>query len=319
MSAETSTSMPSSGPCMSNLAVAFVAYLLDRLFGEFSFIKHPVIVIGELISWFEKKFYKDSVLHGVLLVLFTLGTVALFAFSLEAFLSRLSPFLHHTAAGLIASMFLAHRMLHDSVLSVIESDEPREELKMLVSRDTEGLSESDINKAAIETYAENLSDGVVAPLFYLLLLGLPGIILYKSVNTLDSMVGYRTERYERFGKTAAKLDDLLNYIPSRLTALLIMFASRTKPLLGFYRNGRLHESPNAGHPITAMALSLGVRLGGDTRYFGKLKEKPSFGNGREAISKEDVKHALASRAKIDKLVLLLLAFAYIIGLVLSTL
>jgi adenosylcobinamide-phosphate synthase len=190
---------------------------------------------------------------------------------------------------------------------------------MLVSRDTADLSESGVNKAAIETYAENLSDGVIAPLFYLLLFGLPGIILYKAVNTLDSMVGYRTERYEKFGKPSARLDDLLNYIPSRLTALLIMFLSGTKPLPGFYENGRLHESPNAGHPITAMALALNLTLGGDTRYFGEMKKKAAFGSGREAITEEDVRSALAIRKEIDRFVLFLLGIGSIIFLALSTL
>ncbi len=304
---------------MSNLLLAFLAYLLDRIFGEFAFVKHPVIVIGELISWFEKNFYRDSVWRGVLLLLFILTVVGIFAFALNFFLTSLHPILYYTAAALTASMFLAHRMLFDSVLAVIKGDEPREKLKMLVSRDTEALSESEVNKAAVETYAENLSDGVIAPLFYLLLFGLPGIILYKAVNTLDSMVGYRTKRYEKFGKASARLDDLLNYIPARLTALLIMFLGSTKPLLGFYENGRRHESPNAGHPITAMALVLGLTLGGDTRYFGKMKKKAAFGSGREDIVAEDVINALAYRAKIDRFVLLSLGFGSIIALALSTL
>jgi len=302
-----------------NLLVAFLAYLIDRLFGEFAWIRHPVIVIGEMISWFEKRFYRDSVWHGILLLLFTLTVVGTFAFALNRSLACLPPLLDIAASGLIASMFLAHRMLYDSVLAVIESEEPKAALRMLVSRDTEALSESEVNKAAIETYAENLSDGVIAPLFYLLLFGLPGIILYKAVNTLDSMVGYRTERYERFGKASARLDDLLNYIPSRLTALLIMFLNRARPFLGFYQNGRLHESPNAGHPITAMALSLNLRLGGDTYYFGRLKKKAAFGCGREEISKEDVRKALANREKIDTLVLFLLSFICILVILLSAL
>jgi len=304
---------------MSNFLVAFLAYLIDRRFGEFAYIKHPIILIGGLISWFEEKFYKESVWRGGMLLLFTLTVVGIFAFALNAFLISLHPLLYFAVSALIASMFLAHRMLFDSVLAVIESEEPKAALRMLVSRDTEALSESDVNKAAVETYAENLSDGVIAPLLYLLLFGLPGIILYKAVNTLDSMVGYRTERYEKFGKASAKLDDLLNYIPARLTALLIMFLSHRRPLLGFYQNGRLHESPNAGHPITAMAITLGLSLGGNTRYFGALKKKADFGNGRKRITIEDVRNALANRDKIDRFVLLLLSFIYIAGNLLSAL
>ena len=163
---------------------------------------------------------------------------------------------------------------------------------MLVSRDTQEMSESDIYKAAIETYAENLSDGVVSPLFYLLLFGLPGIIIYKAVNTMDSMVGYRNDKYENYGKAAALLDDALNYIPSRLTAVIIMLAGKQKNLFAFYEDGEKHDSPNAGHPITAMALVLGVKLGGDTSYFGKIKHKVNFGIGRGTITAEDVKKAI---------------------------
>jgi adenosylcobinamide-phosphate synthase len=304
---------------VSNLLIAFFAYLLDRLFGEFASVTHPVIFIGKIIAWFEKTFYQDTVLRGLFLVLFALGSVAALTLALTALLSLLPTPLEYLLTMLIASMFLAHRMLHDAVLSVITSEHPKEKLKMLVSRDTEGLSESGVNKAAIETYAENLSDGVIAPLFYLLLFGLPGIVIYKTVNTLDSMVGYRNGHYEKFGKAAARLDDLFNYLPARLTALLIMFVSRTGPLLGFYRDGRLHESPNAGHPITAMAMALDIKLGGDTRYFGVLKKKASFGSGREAITREDVRKALANRERIDRFVLFLLSISYIIALLLSPL
>jgi adenosylcobinamide-phosphate synthase len=196
----------------------------------------------------------------------------------------------------LASMFIAHNMLIESVKNVLQAEDKKTAISMLVSRDTEHMSESDIYKASIETYAENLSDGVIAPLFYLLFFGLFGIVIYKTVNTLDSMVGYRNERYENYGKAAALLDDLLNYIPSRITAVLIMLSSREARqmygVFGFYKDGSMHESPNAGHPITAMALVLGVKLGGDTYYFGKLKHKPHFGEGRENITKEDVINGL---------------------------
>ena len=160
----------------------------------------------------------------------------------------------------LASMFLAHRMLYEAVFELSSAQNPREKLSMLVSRDTQGLSDSEVYKAGIETYAENLSDGVIAPLFYLLVFGLPGIIIYKSVNTLDSMVGYRNEKYERFGKASALLDDLLNLLPSRVTAVIIMLVGGKHPLFSFYRDGKKHASPNGGHPITAMALVAGLRF-----------------------------------------------------------
>ena len=278
---------------MSNVIVAVLAYLIDKKFGEFTFIKHPIIVIGELISFFEKLLYKKSILRGLLLVLAVLSVVSFFVIVLQEFLNIAFPyFLNILITAFIASMFIAHKMLRDSIEGVLNAENKREAISMLVSRDTKELSESDIYKAAIETYAENLSDGVVAPLFYLLLFGLPGIVIYKTINTMDSMIGYKNERYEKFGKVAARLDDIANYIPSRLTALLIMSVAKQKNLFAFYKDGKKHDSPNAGHPITAMALAIGVRLGGDTSYFGKIKKKATFGEGKKEISSEDVQEAL---------------------------
>ena len=248
--------------------------------------------MGELISFFEKKFYKDSIVRGFFLVVFVLGIVGLFSFIIEDYLLLLPTPLYIFLGAVIASMFIAHNMLRASVLDVVNAEDKKHAISMLVSRDTQELSESEIYKAAIETYAENLSDGVIAPMFYLLLFGLPGIIIYKAINTMDSMVGYRNKKYENFGKVAAKLDDIANYIPSRLTALLIMFLGKKRPLFAFYKDGSKHASPNAGHPITAMALVLGVRLGGDTSYFGEIKKKAAFGEGKTAITAQDVQDAL---------------------------
>ena len=269
-----------------------LAYLIDRIFGEFRFIKHPIIIIGELISWFEKHYYKDSVFRGISLLLFVLTFVGVISVGIAMLLTQLPTLLETIITATIASIFIAHRMLHDSVAAVLSASDKKAAIAMLVSRDTQDMSESDIYKAAIETYAENLSDGVIAPMFYLLLFGLPGIILYKAVNTMDSMVGYRTPKYEHYGKAAARLDDILNFIPSRLTALIIMIVGKRSDIFAFYGDGKKHDSPNAGHPITAMALVLGVRLGGDTSYFGTLKKKAFFGKGRVQIRANDVNIAL---------------------------
>jgi adenosylcobinamide-phosphate synthase len=277
---------------MNNLLITLFAYIIDRIFGEFTFIKHPVVFMGELITFFEEKFYKDSIARGVLLVAFVLAIVGFFSISVYLYLDTLATPLTIFFSSFIASMFVAHNMLRKSVLEVLGAKDKKAAIAMLVSRDTQDMSESDIYKATLETYGENLSDGVVAPLFYLALFNLPGIILYKAVNTMDSMVGYRNERYEKFGKAAARLDDILNYIPSRLTAILIMIFAKKRNIFAFYKDGKKHESPNAGHPITALALALGVKLGGDASYFGKIKKKPFFGEGREEITPRDVTHAL---------------------------
>lgn len=281
---------------MNNILIAVLAYLIDRKFGEFEFIKHPVIIFGEMIEFFEEKFYKDSVLRGVLLVVFMLFMIGIAAVSIQSYLGLLPLYLNILISSVIASVFVAHNMLHESVKSILDAEDKKAAISMLVSRDTDKMSESDIYKASIETYAENLSDGVVAPIFYLLLFGISGIIIYKTLNTLDSMVGYRNERYENYGKASAILDDIVNFIPARITAILIMLSSadarKKYGVFGFYKDGKKHESPNAGHPITAMALLLDVKLGGDTYYFGKLKNKPHFGEGREDIIKGDVENGL---------------------------
>ena len=278
--------------------IAFIAYITDRLFGEFKFIRHPVVLMGDFITAFQKRFYRDSVILGFWLVFWLLAAVL-------ALIYPISLIDNPLILGIIASTGIAGKMLYMSVNNVLTDPSS---IRYLVSRDTENLSESDIRKAAIETYAENLSDGAITPLFYLLAFGLVGLFLYKAVNTLDSMVGYRNEKYEKFGKVSARLDDVLNYIPSRITAILILVLfGKLDQIKQTWRYGALHESPNAGYPISAMALSLGLSLGGATSYFGKVKEKPYFGEGAMEITALDVRRALALQWKLDTLVILLLA------------
>ena len=272
-----------------------IAYIIDRIFGEFSLLKHPIIFMGDFISWFEKHFYHDSIFRGALLTFSLLLLIFAICYPISIMIT------HPLLLGLLASMGIASKMLYESVKDIMINPE---NIKYLVSRDTENLSPSDINKAAIETYAENLSDGVIAPLFYLLVFGIVGLFIYKGINTLDSMVGYRNARYEKFGKFSAKLDDIVNFIPSRITAIMIslLFLS-TK---SYRRFAIYHDSPNAGYPISAMALSIGVKLGGDTSYFGKVKSKPYFGDGRENISKEDLKKALTLQPRLDIMIVVIL-------------
>jgi len=274
------------------LSVALIAYILDRLFGEFKFIRHPIEIIGAYITWFESFFYKDSIYRGIILLLHVVVLFGLLALIVESIS-------HFLVLAFFSSMFLAHTMLYQSVLDVVNSTEPRDKLAMLVSRDTKELSESEVNKAAIETYSENLSDGVIAPLFYLLFFGFTGVVIYKAINTLDSMVGYKTERYEKFGKASAVVDDIVNFIPSRITALLISILFFSRKSLNFFKYAKKHDSPNAGYPISAMALYLDLSLGGNTKYFGKIKNKAYFGNGRKEIAKEDVLKALSFRNRLD--------------------
>lgn len=294
------------------MLVALSAYIIDRVFGEFP-VRHPVCFIGDFVSWFEGRFWRDSVFFGAIL---TVSAVFLFgglAYSAVYLLSFLDYYVDICVTAVLSSMFLASKSLYDAVKGVLGADDKRAALSMLVSRDTEVLDESGINKALIETYAENLSDGVVAPLFYLSIFGFVGIVVYKTINTLDSMVGYRTKRYEKFGKFAAKADDILNLIPSRLTAVLICVAALSvRGLKSAFRYGGGHESPNAGYPIAAMAGALGVRLGGDTSYHGKIKKKPYFGDGRGVIGDGDVIMALRVGRVVDLVVILILIAAVLV-------
>jgi len=270
--------------------ITLIAFLVDKFFGEFKFIKHPIIFMGDYILWFEKRFYKNSINRGAILTISLILIVFLITIPLQIFL----PF---WILGIIASMGIASKMLYDSIIDVIKNPK---NIKFLVSRDSLNLSQNEINKATIETYAENLSDGVIAPLFYLLFFGFTALFIYKAINTLDSMVGYKNEKYLNFGKFSAKLDDMANLIPSRITSLLISFLFLSyKSLISIFKYAKLHESPNAGYPISAMAGAVGVTLGGDTSYFGKIKQKAKFGDGKMEIDIKDVLKTISIKKKLD--------------------
>ncbi len=294
------------------MLTALLAYLIDRIFGEFP-IKHPVVWMGEYIAWFESRFWRDSVFVGALLAASLILIVVCLSWLFVWGIGFLPHFVDAGLTAVVASSFIAANMLAHSVKNALEADDKRAALSMLVSRDTAALDESDINKALIETYAENLNDAVIAPLFYLCLFGLPGIVAYKAINTLDSMVGYRTARYERFGKVSARLDDIAGFIPARITALLISTASLSlKSAKDAIRYGGGHESPNAGYPIAAFAGAVSVRLGGDTLYHGVLKSKPYFGNGEANITDAHVRMALSLQPRFDILILTILVLGAVI-------
>lgn len=172
-------------------------------------------------------------------------------------------------------------------------DEGRRQVSRIVGRDTSHLSAQDVRTAALETLAENLSDGVVAPLFWLLLLGVPGMMSYKMINTLDSMIGYRTQRYLYFGRIAARIDDIANYLPARLTACLMVIVSGRLSLFAFvYRYGSRHASPNSGYPESALAGILNCRFGGTHQYFGETIVKPYIGSHNRMLNSTDMRRAI---------------------------
>jgi adenosylcobinamide-phosphate synthase len=292
--------------------IALLAYLFDKLFGEFP-IKHPVVWMGEFIQAYERRFYRDTIWCGGLLVAWLLGITFLVVYGFSYLVTITLPnYIGWIILSLIASTGIAMNMLYDSVRTVLTAKSPKMALGMLVSRETAQMTEEEVYKACLETWAENLSDGVIAPLFYLTLFGLEGIAIYKAINTLDSMVGYKTARYERFGKIAARLDDIANYIPARLTALLIALISfNLSALKTMWQDGGKLESPNAGFPIAALAGALDVTLGGDAIYHGKLKKKPSLGKGNRTLTATKVIQALQMRSYFDGVILVIL----LIGLI----
>ena len=288
--------------------LAALAYLVDMIFGEFP-CKHPVVFMGEFISGFERRFYRDRILPGALLVISLLVLTLLISGTLVYLCGLLPTGLSLSVLAVFASTGLAMNMLHASVAELLTAEQPKQALSFLVSRDTGAMTETEVYKAALETWAENLSDGVIAPLFYLVLFGLPGIAVYKAINTMDSMVAYKTGRYFYFGKTAAIVDDIANYLPARLTALFIVLLAHDKRLAWqcLWRDGHKLESPNAGFPIAAMAGALDVALGGDAYYHGQLKHKPVLGLSINPVDKTVLVQALAMKTDINLMVLGLLA------------
>ncbi len=288
--------------------LAALAYLADMLFGELP-CKHPVVFIGEFISGFERYFYRDRILPGALLVVSLIVLTLLISVTLVYLCGFLPAWLSLPVLALLASTGLAMNMLHASVAELLTAKHPKQALGYLVSRDTGAMTETEVYKAALETWAENLSDGVIAPLFYLVLFGLPGIAVYKAINTMDSMIAYKTERYFYFGRTAALVDDIANYLPARLTALFIVLLAENKRRAWqcLWRDGHKLESPNAGFPIAAMAGAMSVALGGDAWYHGQLKHKPALGFAANPVTNTTLKQALAMKTGINLIVLSLLA------------
>ena len=190
-------------------------------------------------------------------------------------------------------------------------EEGRKQVARIVGRDTSELSAQEVRTAALETLAENLSDGVIAPLFWYTILGVPGMLAYKMINTLDSMIGYKTERYRDFGCWAAHIDDIANYIPARLTALLMVIAAGKPQLVKFvWRNGRKHASPNSGYPEAALAGILNCRFGGPHYYFGELFDKPYIGENARELTTADMQKAVRINRTAEVLAIIIITVIY---------
>ena len=300
---------------MSHVALLVLAFALDAVIGDPRWLPHPVRFIGRAITYGEARLRQTTAFApsdfqrgAVLVVLVVLGTYLLTAL-LFYLLTRWSLWIGISVSILLGSLCLARRNLREHAQAVSDAlvrrdiVSARTMLARMVSRETSELSESEIIRGTVESVAENSSDGVIAPLFYLAIGGVPLAIAYKAVNTLDSMIGYRTERYEQFGKVAARLDDVANFIPARMTALALIGAAWLGRRFGWlydeknawritWRDGHKHDSPNAGYPEAAMAGALGVQLGGPSHYFGERVEKPTLGDAHHLLCPEHISQEL---------------------------
>ena len=290
-------------------ALLIGAFLLDLAVGDPRWLPHPVVLMGKVISGGERRLRSRSArsdfLAGMTLSLFLVTLSAAVTLGLVALFNSLPPWLSFATTAALASATLATRGLLDAVklieapLRAANLPEARRQLSHIVGRETSRLNQDKVLRAGLESLAESTCDGVVAPLFYLFLGGVPLAMAYKAASTLDSMIGYRIERYLYFGKFAARLDDVLNFVPARLTALFIVGAAlalRLDPLRALrtlWRDHANHLSPNAGYPEAALAGAFGIRLGGPSNYFGNEINKPYLGDDLTPVRIEMLKEGRA--------------------------
>ena len=285
---------------MTNVISLLIGWLLDLVFGDPQRLPHPVVWFGKMISAAEHalnkgrhRLMKGAVTAiGLILLVYGAGWVIrhlLHGVGIYAVMVFDVIVIFYCLAGTTLI-----REVREVFLALDRSlEEGRTQVARIVGRDTTQLSAQEVRQAALETLAENLSDGVIAPLFFLALLGTPGMLAYKMVNTLDSMIGYRTQRYKDFGCWAAHIDDIANYIPARLTALLMVMVSGRWSLVRFvWRYGNHHASPNSGYPEAALAGILDCRFGGPHYYFGELFDKPFIGENDRGLTTADMRTAI---------------------------
>ncbi len=288
-----------------------LGWLLDFIFGDPSRLRHPIVWFGKMIAWGEHRLNHGShrMAKGAVMAICLILMVFFIVWGLKRLVPNMVLWL--ILDTIIIFYCLAGTTLIREVREVFLAldrslDEGRQQVARIVGRDTSQLTAQEVRTAALETLAENLSDGVIAPLFWFALLGTPGMLAYKMVNTLDSMIGYRTERYKAFGCWAARIDDVANFIPARLTALLMVIASGKLSLLKFvWKNGRRHASPNSGYPEAALAGILNCRFGGPHIYFGELFDKPFIGENDRPLTTADMRTAVRINRTAELLMLAL--------------
>ncbi|WHY02967.1 adenosylcobinamide-phosphate synthase CbiB [Neobacillus sp. DY30] len=308
-----------------HLIAISIAYIIDRLVGDPPHWPHPVRWIGTLISFMEKRLNhgKNRRLKGVAMLLFVLLTVLFFVLLLIKIFYQIHPIAGIAIESMVIAATIAQKSLKEAALDVhapLEEGnltEARMKLSYIVGRDTDTLNESEIARGAIETVAENTSDGVTAPLFWALIGGAPLAMVYRATNTCDSMAGYLNERFKDFGWASAKWDDVMNWIPSRITGILMLVG--TKPLRIEYsrawkilfRDAKKHPSPNSGWGEAAVAAILGIQLGGINYYKGVVSNRAKMG---EPLVPIQANHILLANNILDKTVFLFLVLLWIGGI-----
>ena len=295
------------------LLFAIIAgFILDLLIGDPRWLPHPICLIGNLISFLEKllrsifgKSSRGLLVGGAVLVILVLAFSFCVPFLVLALAEKINPWLSFAVESFMCYQIFATRCLREESMKVYTAlknndlTDARMKLSWIVGRDTKELTKSEVTKGAVETVAENTSDGVIAPMLYLMIGGPTAGFLYKAVNTMDSMVGYKNEKYMYFGRPAAKLDDVLNYLPSRISALLVIAVSfiggreydGRRAAMIWKRDRMKHASPNSAQTEAAFAGALGIRLAGDASYFGHVVRKPYIGDACRKIEIEDIARA----------------------------
>lgn len=297
-----------------------IGWLLDRIFGDPERLPHPIVAFGRLIAAGERRLNHGRWLRikGAFLAIALVLVTYAFTFGALIATSLIGTWAVVAVESILIFYFLAGTTLIKEVRAVFYAldrslTEGQQQVARIVGRDTSELTADEVRKAALETLAENLSDGVVAPLFWLALLGVPGMAAYKMINTLDSMIGYRTKRFIRFGTVAARLDDAANYVPARLTAVLMTIAAGRPTLIKFVaRNGRKHASPNSGYPESALAGILGCRFGGGHYYFGEYFDKPYIGDIDRPLSTPDMVRAISINRRTEFMMLAITAVCMLV-------
>lgn len=292
-----------------------IGWLLDLVLGDPAILPHPIVWFGKMIALGERHLNKGCIrkMKGALMAIIYITGV----FVATWFLRNQLCIMHYSLCIVFDTVIIFYCLAGTTLIREVRQvflaldrnlEEGRKQVARIVGRDTSELSAQEVRTAALETLAENLSDGVIAPIFWFTLLGVPGMLAYKMVNTLDSMIGYKTERYKDFGCWAAHIDDIANYIPARLTALLMIIAVAKPQLIIFiWKNGRRHASPNSGYPEAALAGILDCRFGGPHYYFGELFDKPYIGERERLLTTYDMKKAVRVNRTAEVLMVLIVS------------